>query len=364
MHQNHQVAYSHHDILFVHLANPNPVNPMKPTLIKQFTLSLLFWLLATASYVHAQQLADMRVHDPVMIKQGNTYYLFSTGQGIAVWSSGDRKSWKAEPPVFASAPPWATAAVPGFKGHIWAPDISRYNGKYYLYYSISTFGKNRSAIGLASNPTLDPKDPSFHWTDHGPVLQSYPDSTYWNAIDPNLICDEDGTPYLSFGSFWGGLQLVKLRKDGMQPAQMPADLLTIGSRHRDPHDKSVNPIEAPFIYKRPNGYYYFFASIDYCCKGVESTYKMIVGRSASLKGPYYDDKGIDLAQGGGRLVLAGDAHWHGVGHNAVIQADGHDYLVFHGYDAHDNGKPKLRIEQLSWDDKGWPMVALGSSQKK
>src|SRR5690606_28985817 len=82
---------------------------------------------------------DIRVHDPVMIKQDGTYYLFSTGMGIAIYSSKDMKAWNKEAPVFDAPPAWAIEAVPGFKGHIWAPDVSFHNGLYHVYYSVSAF---------------------------------------------------------------------------------------------------------------------------------------------------------------------------------------------------------------------------------
>lgn len=147
-------------------------------------------------------------HDPVLAKQGDTYYLFATGQGISVMSSKDRKNWKFEKPVFDKAPQWAVEAIKGYKGHTWAPDILYHNGLYHLFYSCSTFGKNTSAIGHATNPTLDPSSPDFKWTDHGKVIQSVPHRDMWNAIDPNVIIDENGTPWMSFGSFWDGIKLV------------------------------------------------------------------------------------------------------------------------------------------------------------
>lgn len=310
---------------------------------------------------------DIIVHDPVMIKQDDTYYLFSTGNGIAMWSSKDMENWKFVKPVFDVPPQWAVEAIPGFKGHIWAPDISYHDGKYYLYYSVSAFGKNTSAIGLATNPTLDASDPNYKWTDHGKIIQSYPGKTNWNAIDPNLITDKKGTPYLSFGSFWNGLPIVKLTKDRMHLAEEPENLQIIASRKKDlsapnppsvdnnPIDAGGNAIEAPFIFQKGK-YYYLFASIDYCCKGVNSSYKMIVGRSKKLKGPYVDKEGKSLQTGGGTILLAGDSNWHGVGHNAVETFDGKDYIIFHGYDAQDEGKPKLRIEELRWTENGWPEV--------
>lgn len=318
---------------------------------------------------YAQPTRKLGIHDPVMIKQHDTYYLFSTGNGIAVSSSKDMINWKREKPVFGAPPKWAVEKVSSFKGHIWAPDIHFFNGKYYLYYSVSAFGKNTSCIGVATNVTLNNEDPKFEWVDHGLVIQSIPNHTNWNAIDPNIIIDEFGTPYMSFGSFWEGIKLVKLSKDGLRLADDITSIPTLASR-KIPIDESNsvsfsgnspnagdNAIEAPFIFKH-NNYYYLFVSIDYCCKGVNSTYKMIVGRSKKLEGPYLDDKGIDMARSGGKLVLAGNENWHGVGHNAVVRIDHHDYLIFHGYDATDGGKSKLLIEKIQWDNNGWPIVAI------
>jgi arabinan endo-1,5-alpha-L-arabinosidase len=311
---------------------------------------------------------DVPVHDPVMIKEGDTFYLFCTGFGIAVWSSKDLQNWKKETPVFSKAPQWAVDTIPGFRGHIWAPDISYHNGQYYLYYSVSAFGKNTSAIGVATNKTLDPSSPDFRWEDHGRVIQSYPGKTNWNAIDPNLVVDEKGNPYLVFGSFWDGLKLMKLSKDLLHPAQDLTTIPTVASRKKEssavnppavdnnPVDAGGNAIEAPFIFKK-GSYYYFFASIDYCCKGEKSTYKVIIGRSKKVEGPYVDKDGVELRHGGGTILLQGNKDWYGVGHNGICAADGKDYILYHGYDAKDGGKSKLIIQQLTWDSKGWPEVS-------
>jgi arabinan endo-1,5-alpha-L-arabinosidase len=337
-------------------------------------LALVLLLLGAALQAQSpdtnELVTDVPIHDPVMIRQDGTYYAFATGQGIAVWSSRDRVHWRHEAPVFAAPPAWAVAAVPKFRGHIWAPDISYHDGQYYLYYAVSAFGKNTSCIGVATNVTLDPRAPDFKWVDHGKVIQSIPGVTNWNAIDPNLITATDGTPYLAFGSFWDGLKLVKLTPDRLHIAEPTDPLPTIASRKPDPaapnppalpgnpSDAGGNAIEAPFIF-RHGDYYYLFASIDYCCKGAQSDYKMIVGRAQELPGPYVDAAGVPLARGGGTILLAGDARWHGVGHNAVCTFDGVDYLIFHGYDATDaHGRAKLRIEKLQWDDAGWPRVVL------
>jgi arabinan endo-1,5-alpha-L-arabinosidase len=297
------------------------------------------------------------VHDPVMIKEGNTYYLFCTGFGISVFSSPDLQNWKKEKPVFASAPQWAVDAVPGYRGHTWAPDIAYFNGKYYLYYSVSTFGKNGSCIGVAVNKTLDPSSPDFNWEDLGKVIQSFPGKDQWNAIDPNLIIDEKNVPWLSFGSFWSGLKVVKLDSDLKTLAQ-PERILSIAARAKGSGNDSSggNAIEAPFIFKRGE-YYYLFASWDYCCRGEKSNYKVVVGRSKQVTGPYLDKNAVTMTSNGGTLVLEGDAkEWFGAGHNAVYHADGKDYIIYHGYDAQDKGRSKLLINELAWDKEGWPTL--------
>ena len=325
---------------------------------QRFTLLLI--LFSANLYAQRLPLANdtlIPVHDPVIIRQDSSYYVFCTGQGINVFSSTDRKHWKKEKPVFSSAPAWAVNTITGFKGHIWAPDISYHNGQYYLYYSVSAFGKNTSCIGVATNKTLDASSKDFKWTDHGKVIQSVPGRDMWNAIDPNLIVDENKTPWLAFGSFWNGIKMVKLN-DNLTAVAQPETWYTVASRKRDvilPDSVAGDAaIEAPFIYKHEN-YYYLFVSFDYCCRGEKSTYKMMVGRSESVAGPYVDRDGVPMNLGGGSVVLEGNKNWHGVGHNAVAAFNGIDYLVYHAYDANDNGRSKLQIEKIVWLN-GWPYV--------
>jgi len=297
-------------------------------------------------------------HDPVMIKQDSIYYMFCTGFGISVYSSKDMKSWQREKAVFDKAPDWAVKAIPGFKGHIWAPDISYHNGMYYLYYAVSAFGKNTSAIGLAINKTLDKSSAQYNWQDMGKVIQSVPGRDMWNAIDPNLIVDDNNTPYLAFGSFWEGMKLVKLNTE-MTAVALPEEWYTVARRPRDFALGDSAPgnaaIEAPFIFKKDK-YYYLFVSWDYCCRAEKSDYKVVVGRSESLTGPYLDKTGKAMSLGGGSLVVQGDnKNWFGAGHNSAYNFNGKDYIVYHGYDAQDKGRSKLIIEELRWKD-GWPLA--------
>jgi len=323
--------------------------------MKQTLVIIIFVFLAFAT--RAQLQTSIPVHDPVIIKQDSTYYIFCTGLGISMWSSTDMKNWKKEKPVFDKPPQWAVEAIPSFQGHIWAPDISYHNGMYYLYYAVSTFGKNTSCIGLATNKTLNTASKDYQWTDHGKVIQSVPGRDMWNAIDPNETDDEHGNHWLTFGSFWNGMKLVKLSSDLKSLAQ-PEEWYTVAARQRNflvPDSVAGDAaIEAPFIFKKDK-YYYLFVSFDYCCRGEKSTYKIMVGRSEKIQGPYTDRDGVAMNLGGGSVVMEGDKNWHGVGHNAVATFGGTDYLVFHGYDANDNGKSKLRIEKLGWKN-GWPFV--------
>lgn len=319
-----------------------------------------FGLLLVYGSVFSQEtlpISETIVHDPVMIEQNGTYYLFCTGNGISVFSSSDRQNWKKEKPVFTEAPKWGTSVAPDFKNHIWAPDISFHNGRYYLYYSVSSFAKNTSAIGVATNKTLNPSDKNFKWEDHGIVIQSVPNRDLWNAIDPNLIVDENGTPWLNFGSFWDGLKMVKLDKN-LTAIAKPEEWYTIARRERDfsldDKDPGNAALEAPFIFKK-DGFYYLFLSWDFCCRGEKSTYKVVVGKSKNVFGPFLDADGKSLFQGGGTLVIEGNKNWAGVGHNSTYAFGGKDFLVFHAYDSRDKGKPKLKIKEIKWEN-GWPKV--------
>ncbi|MBO9717958.1 MAG: arabinan endo-1,5-alpha-L-arabinosidase [Pseudoxanthomonas sp.] len=306
--------------------------------------------------------ADVLAHDPVIARQGDTYYLFITGPGITVYSSKNLRTWKAEPQVFAQIPHWAYDVVPKFNGHVWAPDISFHDGTWYLYYSISTGGRNTSAIGVATNTTLDPGDPAFKWIDHGIVLRSVPHRDLWNAIDPNLVEDEQGRPWLAFGSFWGGLKAVRLADDRLHVAE-PQDWQSIAKRERSVLADDAKPepaaLEAPFVFAK-DGWHYLFLSWDHCCRGADSDYRIMVGRSKSPLGPYLDRDGKRLDQGGGSEVLRGTARWAGPGHNSAYTFDGKDWLVFHAYDVEDGGRPKLKVLPLEFDADGWPKVDAGA----
>jgi arabinan endo-1,5-alpha-L-arabinosidase len=299
---------------------------------------------------------DIRqVHDPSIVKEGDTYYVFSTRAGIAIRCSKDLTSWRLCGDVFAHLPQWAVKDVPGLRG-IWAPDVSHFNGKYHLYYSASTFGSNRSSIGLATNQTLDPASNQYRWQDQGKIISSYP-ADDWNAIDPNIVLDEDGQPWLSFGSFWSGIKLRKIDLATGQLSTRDTTLYSLASRPRTP--ESPGAIEAPAIIRR-NGYYYLFVSFDFCCRGLNSTYNIRVGRSRRITGPYTDRAGKLMMEGGGTVVVTGGKRWRGPGHCAILHDGDGDKLVYHAYDGDARGVPTLQISAIVWDAAAWPTIAVSA----
>lgn len=292
-----------------------------------------------------------RVHDPVIAHEGDKYYVFHTGSRIPFICSPDKVTWEFCGRIFEDNPDW-TREVNKDLVDIWAPDISFYNDRWHLYYAVSTFGSQNSAIGLATNATLDPNSPDYAWEDHGIVLRSKPGDR-WNAIDPNLVLDENGVPWLSWGSFWQGLWMHKIDASTGMFDTKDDKMYPLANRSAGPDNSTA--IEAPFIVQYDNKWY-LFASFDQCCQGVSSTYNVRVGRSDKITGPYLDRDGVDMAKGGGTRILSEYGQWKGPGHNGMLIEDGIYWMVYHAYDANQIGVPKLRIESIAWDDAGWPSL--------
>ena len=288
-----------------------------------------------------------RFHDPsTPIRQGETWTVFSTGNGIITRHSPDLKTWTTGEPVFKNLPAWHREVVPSQKGHLWAPDIIRLGDRCLLYYSVSSWGKNTSAIGLASSPTLDPKDSAYRWKDEGVVIRSKAEDPY-NAIDPQLFADPDGSLWMVFGSFWTGIQLIELDpKTGLRHA-------THDKIHQLAWHESI---EAPALLKH-GGYYYLFVNWGQCCKGVDSTYEIRVGRSRKITGPYLNAAGVDLSTGGGTLFLKTEGDRIGPGHPAFIGEKGATRMFYHYYDRQRAGLPTIGDLTLSWTDDGWPRTS-------
>lgn len=299
------------------------------------------------------------VTDPSLIKQGATYYVFSSGPGIDIRTSTDLTHWQVAGHVFDSIPRWALEKVPGASS-IWAPDVSYFAGLYHVYYAVSTFGSQRSVIGLATSPTLDPRSAGYHWQDRGLVVESRPGRDNFNAIDPNVVTDPAGNVWLTFGSQWSGIKQARI--DPLTGSLAPTNGSGLRGRTAPRFHftslafrPSAGLIEAPFVFQH-GGQYYLFVSFGACCRGVNSTYQIMVGRSSSPNGPFLDHSGRPMVHGGGSLVLAGSGRWRGPGSSSVLADGSRDWLVFHAYDAMNSGLPTLQVRPLSWTPDGWPVV--------
>ena len=297
---------------------------------------------------------DPIAHDPTMIKEGGYYYVFTTGDFtrpntyLPVKRSADLIHWEELGPVFSTPSQWVVDTLGVTPSDFWAPDINYVNGKYYLYYAASQFGVNNSVIGLATNETLDPASPDYRWVDRGMVLRSQQSDSF-NAIDPDLSFDESGVPWLTFGSYWSGILMRRLDVTTGKPSAGDTTPYPLVDRHWAP-----NAVEGASIV-RHGGYYYIFASFDYCCRGVNSDYRVVVGRATSITGPYVDKTGLPLLNGGGTEVLRGYNEFAGTGHGDVY-LDGTTYWYpHHYYDRTDNGAPRLSVRKITWSD-GWPSL--------
>jgi arabinan endo-1,5-alpha-L-arabinosidase len=284
------------------------------------------------------------VHDPSpVVKCDGRYYVFSTGRGIPILSSDDGYTWQREGQVFDKIPDSVHALVPKNNGtDVWAPQVIPMNGEYYLYYSISSWGQFVSAVGLATNPTLNQKDPRYKWTDRGMVVHSV-EGENLNAIDPGVILTPDQRLWISYGSYHGNIELVQLNpKTGLRIS--PHSHVTIISSHSEASD---------IIYH--GGYYYLLVNHGSCCQGPKSTYTIRMGRSKLVTGPYLDKNGVDMVKGGGSLFLGAANKMVGPGQFGLLDDDGVEKFSCHfEADLSRGGRPVLEIRPLLWPGHGWP----------
>ncbi|KAF1837410.1 family 43 glycosyl hydrolase [Decorospora gaudefroyi] len=284
---------------------------------------------------------DTFAHDPTVVKTPSGSYLMAyTAPGIALKTSSDRTAWRDVGLVWPNGASWVTPYTGDPRANLWAPDLSYHNGKYYLYYSASSFGSRKSAIFLATSTS----GASGSWQHVGKVVETSANSDY-NAIDPNLIVDAQGNWHLSFGSFWGGLKLISI--DPNTGLRRGNSMTSIARR-----TEAGGAVEAPVI-TRHGSYYYLWVSFDKCCQGASSTYRIMVGRSTSVQGPYVDRSGRQMMQGGGTQIMASHGSIHGPGHNAVFTDNDADVLVYHYYK--NDGGAALGINLIRYDN-GWPVV--------
>jgi arabinan endo-1,5-alpha-L-arabinosidase len=317
-----------------------------------FTLLILFFTLVTWSQEVPQETfennglkGDLKVHDPVMIKGGDSYYIFGTG--LSSKKSTDKINWVNDHGVFAKGEvlDWWKKDIPEQKGVLWAPDIHYRDGKYHLYYSVSAWMNFNSSIGYATNVTLDKSNPNYKWEDHGEVISFKNGGEGVNVIDPNVFVNKDGRVWLLYGSYQTGLRMVELNaKTGKLLDENP-NLIKLTSHLG----------EGVFLIKGPE-YYYIFASRGICCKGINSNYQIVMGRSKNIEGPYLNKEGESWVDDKYSLFLAGDDKEPGRGHNGIFTEKDTTYMVYHAYTRSADGKSLLNIKPLYITKDGWPSM--------
>lgn len=321
-------------------------------MIRASSLAIAWFLVAFLTAAGSEPLrGEFAIHDPsTIVECDGTHWVFGTGRGILSRYSPDLVDWRAGPPVFDAPPAWTTNVVAGHRGRFWAPDVILVNGRYLLYYSVSSWGSRNSAIGLATSQTLNPASSGDQWEDRGPVIRSS-ERDDCNAIDPSVMQDSGGRLWLAFGSFWSGIKLVELDPQTGLRLDTNAPLHALAWKEA---------IEAPCLHQHGD-HYYLFVNWGLCCRGTNSTYNIRVGRSARITGPYLDKDGVDLLRGGGSLVLETAGRRIGPGHAGIFRQGGTNWLSYHYYDGQRWGTATLAILPLRWSADGWPEVPTPSS---
>ncbi|RDX52372.1 glycoside hydrolase family 43 protein [Lentinus brumalis] len=294
------------------------------------------------------------VHDPSLVQRASDekYFLFTTHDlGGILTATNLAGPWTSVGSILSGE---SSINLPG-RDDIWAPDVTLHNGVYYAYYSVSTFGSQNSAIGLATSTSMDPGT----WTDHGSVFQSKSGDLY-NAIDPNLVFDEKGSPVLTFGSFWSNLFQINLGSNLQSVSSSPVQVSF--------NSTSPQPEEGSFVWKHGSSYYLFFSS-GLCCGFNASAlppagneYKVFVGRSSSAHGPFLDKNGKDLRNTGGTLVLASHGNVYAPGGQAIFtdSKSKKDIFVYHyvpvnSPQPYNDAYSALGLNAIDWSS-GWPVL--------
>ena len=290
---------------------------------------------------------DPGMHDPsTVVMDGGKFYSYGTGGGLPISVSDDGWTWRRSGTLMQAVPggrPGQDVIARG-GNNTWAPDVIRSGDNYFIYYS-APGTQPKAAIGLLVGKTLDPGSPNYKWEDGGPVVWSdgVEDS---NAIDPGVFRDPtNGTLWLTYGSYFGYIRLVQLDpKTGkrLYPNQKPVNVAING--------------EASIVIFR-DGWYYLLMTRGSCCAGANSSYHIRMGRSRKVSGPYLDNIGIDMLQGGGKLFLGSSGRFVGPGHFGLLDlGDGvQKFSCHYEADLDRGGISVLDIRPLLWRD-GWPVA--------
>jgi arabinan endo-1,5-alpha-L-arabinosidase len=306
---------------------------------------LLCAAMMSALPVHALD-GETQVHDPsTVILHAGRYYTYGTGNGLPILTSDDGWTWRRSGSLMSAVPGGKAGAEVLARGgnNTWAPDIIHIGDQFFVYYSAPAT-QPRSAIGLLVGRTPDPQSPDYKWEDRGPVVWSdgIEDS---NAIDPGVLLGPDGRLWLVYGSYFGYIRLVEL------------DPKTGQRLH--PDRKAVNVAinsEASILIHR-DGWYYLLVTHGSCCQGANSTYNIRMGRSRKVTGPYLDNMGVDMIEGGGKLFAASRGRHVGPGHFGLLDlGQGVEKFSLHyEADLDRGGVSVLDIRPLLWRD-GWPVA--------
>lgn len=286
--------------------------------------------------------------DPTVIRTDEGFYLYATQTNdywIPIYFSKDLVNWEFKRSAFRNATRPKPDVLPD-GGAFWAPEIRYINGKYVLYFSWAKWGdgsKSYTAVATSDSPVGD-------FLNAKPLLIT--DDFGSNCID-QFYYEEDGKKYMFVGSF-NGIYVTELTDDGLSVKR--------GADGKPVLKKQVcgRAFEGTNIYKKGK-YYYLFASINNCCDGINSRYKVVVGRSEKLLGPYVDRKGKDMLDNSWELVLEGDGEtFFGPGHNSIIIPDdtGTDWMIYHSY-VKENGAVGGRLgmlDRIVWSADGWPTI--------
>lgn len=289
---------------------------------------------------------EVRIHDPstVMMENGR-FYTYGTGNGLPISISNDGWTWRRAGTLMSAVPGGKAGPEVLARGgsNTWAPDVIHIDGKYFVYYSAPAT-QPRSAIGLLVGTTLDPESSDYKWEDRGPVVWSDGVEDL-NAIDPGVLLDPtDGRLWMVYGSYFGYIKLVELDpKTGLR--RYPK---------REPVNVAINSEAAILIHR--DGWYYLLVTHGSCCQSANSTYNIRMGRSRKVTGPYLDNMGVDMIEGGGKLFASSRGRQIGPGHFGLLDlGEGVEKFSLHyEADLDRGGISVLDIQPLLWRD-GWPM---------